>query len=191
MPHKWLCNQWSLPIQWSISYAVLRCRIRTPSCVSTDKYRNNQNLQGSCSSYYFGSWLSTHWHSWAQSLTTGPLAWWPHLQGFLILNLVTSIFEPSRSLMVLGTLASPLALGYLNLNLVYSTYWHVRVLSLTNGSLMAPQSLWLDPSKLLQWVSFIKCALRPHQLKTLTITSVVCIAQGSATINLRFYIKGV
>jgi hypothetical protein len=35
MPHSWLCNQWPLPIQRSIMYAVLWCRIRT-LYVSTD-----------------------------------------------------------------------------------------------------------------------------------------------------------
>ena len=33
MPHTWLCNQWSLCIHQSISNAVLRYMIRTPSCV--------------------------------------------------------------------------------------------------------------------------------------------------------------
>ena len=53
-----------------------------------DEYMNDQPLQGLRSSCYFGSWLCS-------SLT----------------------LEPSHSLMVLGTLASPLDLGYLSLNL--------------------------------------------------------------------------
>ena len=53
MPHTWLCNQQSLPFHLSISYAVLQSVICTRSCVSPDKYRNDQPLQGSRSSCYF------------------------------------------------------------------------------------------------------------------------------------------
>ena len=58
-PHSWLCNQRSLPIQWSITYTVLRYGIHIP-CVSTVSI-GTINLQGWLSLFYFGSRLSTHW----------------------------------------------------------------------------------------------------------------------------------
>lgn len=60
-PQSWLCNQRSLPIQRSITYAMLRCRIHT-LCVSTDSIGMINLSKVRALPTTLALSLSTHWH---------------------------------------------------------------------------------------------------------------------------------